>query len=283
MKKILALFLALILVLSITACGSKEASAEATTESTTATVVPTTEATIETTETTTENTEPVVDYDTVAILLEAGGVANWDYWKVDVMDDVFFVNFTINGIDDVVEYFKDEGYDDTYSEWVSIKETMITMFESNVNLMKTLGVENPNIYMNLVSSKDHAEVLVSIYNGDFVFDVMESDKVADQEAEEEKDITIGQTNALASAKYYLEYLTFSYDGLIGQLEYEGYTEEEATYAVDNCGADWNEQAAKSAKEFLDFSSFSRTSLIEQLEYKGFTHEQAVYGVEANGY
>lgn len=95
--------------------------------------------------------------------------------------------------------------------------------------------------------------------------------------------TIGQTNALRSARSYLEYSAFSYKGLIEQLEYEKFSHEDAVYAADNCGADWNEQAAKSAKSYLEYTSFSRDSLIEQLEYEGFTNEQAIYGVRANGY
>lgn len=95
--------------------------------------------------------------------------------------------------------------------------------------------------------------------------------------------TTGQQNALKSAKEYLDISAFSYSGLVSQLEYEQYTHEEAVYAVDNCGADWNEQAARSAKEYLDIMSFSREGLIEQLEFDGFTNEQAVYGVEQNGY
>lgn len=95
--------------------------------------------------------------------------------------------------------------------------------------------------------------------------------------------TMGQRNALESAKRYLSVLPFSYSGLIEQLEYEKYSHEDATYAADNCGADWDEEAAKKAKAYLLSSSFSRDGLIGQLEYEGFTHSQAVYGVEANGY
>ena len=90
--------------------------------------------------------------------------------------------------------------------------------------------------------------------------------------------TIGQSNALESAKAYLNFMSFSYTGLIDQLEYEGFTISEATYGVDNCGADWNEQAEFSAKSYLEFTSFSRQGLIEQLEYEGFTEAQAIYGV-----
>jgi hypothetical protein len=104
-----------------------------------------------------------------------------------------------------------------------------------------------------------------------------------ESGEEIEDITTGQKNALSSARSYLEFSAFSYDGLIKQLEFESYSHEDAVFAVDNCGADWNEQAVKSAKSYLEMSSFSKDSLIEQLEYEGFTHEQAVYGAEQNGY
>lgn len=95
--------------------------------------------------------------------------------------------------------------------------------------------------------------------------------------------TLGERNALRSAKNYLRTMPFSYKGLIKQLEFEGYSTAEATYAADNCGANWNEQAAKSAKNYLDIMAFSKKELIEQLEFEGFTHAQAVYGAEANGY
>ena len=78
-------------------------------------------------------------------------------------------------------------------------------------------------------------------------------------------------------------MAFSYTGLIKQLEYEGYSHEDATYAANNCGADWNQQAAKSAKSYIELMSFSRTELIKQLEYEGFTHSQAEYGAKSVGY
>lgn len=98
-----------------------------------------------------------------------------------------------------------------------------------------------------------------------------------------KEPTIGQKNALKTGKDYLRTMSFSYTGLIKQLEYEGYSKEDATYGADNCGADWNEQAAKMAKEYMDTMSFSRSGLISQLKYEGFTNAQAEYGASAVGY
>lgn len=96
-------------------------------------------------------------------------------------------------------------------------------------------------------------------------------------------ITLGMKNALKKADEYLGFMAFSYTGLIKQLEYERFSHDEAVYAVDNCGADWYEQAVKKGYDYLDFMSFSRDGLIRQLEYEGFTTDQAVYAVNELGY
>ncbi|WP_217947732.1 Ltp family lipoprotein [Faecalibaculum rodentium] len=88
----------------------------------------------------------------------------------------------------------------------------------------------------------------------------------------------GQKNAVNKAQSYLSFMSFSRSGLIEQLEYEGFSNEEATYAVDKINPDWNEQAANKAQDYLDTMSFSYDGLIEQLEFEGFTPEQAQYGV-----
>lgn len=95
-------------------------------------------------------------------------------------------------------------------------------------------------------------------------------------------VTLSQRNAVAKAKSYLNYTAFSYQGLVKQLEYEQFSNADAIYGVDNCGADWNEQAVKKAKSYMDYSAYSRGGLIDQLIYEGFTQEQAEYGVNAVG-
>lgn len=102
----------------------------------------------------------------------------------------------------------------------------------------------------------------------------------------EQETTAVKTNkedALEDAKFFLEYFGYSYSGLIEQLKYDGYTDEAATYAADNCGADWNEQAAKSASVYKEYTEFSKDEVKSFLEYEGFTDEQIAYGLAAVGY
>jgi chemotaxis protein histidine kinase CheA len=94
--------------------------------------------------------------------------------------------------------------------------------------------------------------------------------------------TVSQRNALRAAENYLDFTAFSRTGLIHQLEFEKYSTEDATWAVDRVTVDWNEQAAKKAKDYLEFTSFSHAGLVDQLIFEGFTPEQAEYGASQTG-
>lgn len=114
--------------------------------------------------------------------------------------------------------------------------------------------------------KEKAEMLKNILDGKPVLDT----KVSSLSSQEE---------AISSAKNHLEHSIYSRESLYLELLYEGYTEADAEYAADHCGADWNEQAAKRAKKYTETRTLPEEELISRLEYEGFTHEQAVYGAQ----
>lgn len=139
------------------------------------------------------------------------------------------------------------------------------------------------ISSNFMSQKDTYDSLNSSTEQTIQSQTTEATQSTQPQTSESPSVTLGQKNALDKAHNYLSFTAFSYTGLIDQLEFEGFTKEEATYGADNCGADWNEQAAKKAQEYIDIMSFSRAGLIDQLEFEGFTKAQAEYGVKAVGY
>lgn len=53
--------------------------------------------------------------------------------------------------------------------------------------------------------------------------------------EPESKVTLGEKNALRKAKEYLNYTAFSHSGLIAQLEYEGFTRQQAEYGAKSVG------------------------------------------------
>lgn len=96
------------------------------------------------------------------------------------------------------------------------------------------------------------------------------------------DVTTSQVNALFRASSYLDMGGFSYKSLVEQLEFEGFSNADATFAADHCGADWMKQVEQKAKSYMSFMGFSRSGLIGQLEFEGFTPEQAAHGADYVG-
>ena len=320
MKKILALFLALIMVLSFTACSSSETANDPTTVSTTEDATATAEAT---------TSNPSIKSEIITIAFSYGERSGMYVGFVDE-----------NGLPDgtgTFESVNSEGVKWTYSgEWkhghmdghgISKWETGKTYCGEYVNdeesgygmLFDGTGsifagnfenghlngygavyagddvvfwgnyndgnAESGKVYLSDGRVLDASHINDNISYTYKTSEEAKHEKVDDSPTEPPKkvEITIGMKNALKTAKEYLNFSAFSYTGLIKQLEYEKYTHEEAVYAANNCGADWYEQAVKCAESYLNYSSFSKEGLIDQLEYEGFTYAQAFYGVEENWY
>lgn len=208
-----------------------------------------------------------------------------EYCDISEKDGVTLISVAFDNFEDVVLLVKNYNMAKAKDTWSSINDVSISLYNKIVNILPSFDLDNAVIQLNIVNENNHEEIFTCIFEGNIIYDIIGTpDKTPDVNTEKDSgEVTIGMKNALKSANQYLAYSAFSRSGLIKQLEYEKYTHDEAVYAVDHCGADWNEQAAKSAKQYLDYASFSRSGLIDQLEYEGFTHSQAVYGAQKNGY
>ena len=87
-------------------------------------------------------------------------------------------------------------------------------------------------------------------------------------------------NCYDQAMSYLDFMAFSRNGLIHQLQHDGYTDQAISNALDLLERDyvsWDTEALKKAQEYMETFSFSQQRLYEQLIHDGFTEEQANYG------
>lgn len=167
--------------------------------------------------------------------------------------------------------FSDYDQDTNFLTWQKVKNSGSASREKTV--------------INLVSLED-SDVLVFLVPDETIAGLIpdpSSGSAAPAQSETSPSVSLGMQNALSKALDYLDYTAFSRSGLIEQLKYEGFSQKEAEYGVEHCGADWKEQAAKKAQDYLDYTSFSRAGLIDQLLYEGFSQEEAEYGVSAVGY
>lgn len=179
---------------------------------------------------------------------------------------------------------KTNQYEDIIEEQTAIIEEQQDKLEEKDEAIEELKRQLSVAKSNLMAVEEELNSTISEEPEPEEEIVEESVKEAKTDNPEETDgATLGEKNAARSALDYLAYAPFSYNGLIEQLKFEGYTQEEAVYGVGRCGADWNKQAALMAEDYLNYSSFSRTELIAQLEFEGFTPQQAEYGAQAVGY
>ena len=87
-------------------------------------------------------------------------------------------------------------------------------------------------------------------------------------------------NCYDTAMSYLDFMAFSRNSLIHQLQHDGYTDTAISNALDlleKYYVSWDTEALKKAQEYMETFSFSQQRLYEQLIHDGFTEEQANYG------
>lgn len=94
--------------------------------------------------------------------------------------------------------------------------------------------------------------------------------------------TPSQESAFMAAKLHITEMPFSHAGLVAQLESEGFSHEDAVYAVDKLNMDWDAKAVEMAAQYVDTMEFTRADLVDQLIYEGFTGPQAEAAATAVG-
>lgn len=218
----------------------------------------------------------------------ATGVFSIDSTKVDIditstnIDEV--TKFKVLTVDDGLNSEIKKIFNNNLLPTTYIPAPIIENADSNTTSGSTSNIYSPSSSAQTESS-DTSQPAVSSDNNQSSASVPTQSTQLPEQTESPAQTntpTTGERNAVKKAQSYLDFTAFSRDGLIGQLEFEGFTKSEATYGADNVGANWNEQAVKKAKDYLEFTAFSYSGLVEQLEFEEFTHEQAVYGADKCG-
>ena len=186
--------------------------------------------------------------------------------------------------EDFSSYRESYAADGDVTDWFTFSGDVGDLLQDWRHRLDEAGLPHVALTMTIYSpsSEKNNTLLARYVNDSFTFDYFDSSAPAASVSSSSAS-SLGEQNALRSAQSYLKVSSFSKLGLLEQLQFEGYTYEEALFAVNACGADWAEQAYKSALAYLRISSFSRSGLIEQLEFEGFSHEEALYGVTKAGY
>lgn len=316
MKKYLFAICGFIMIAALAGCGDsdkKSSTSESTSViETTSAKATTVSTTAKSTTTTTTKAEALSESDLnsryYGKYMSIGISKDWEYSsgysykdKYDIpskgffyinQDDVGYLNLTNN--DDYIKEKFSESSDELYQNANSVKFIRRQIndkrsFATVTENMTAFNCFNNNYLISIKFSEGFPENDMLIIMDSFTFeedDLKENPTTSAPPTTKKPALysneTLGQQNALESAKSYIKHSAFSYLELIEQLEFEKYSHEEAVYGADNCGANWNDEALESAKSYINNSDFSYQGLLEQLEFEQFTHEQAVYGADNCG-
>ncbi|MBE6110162.1 MAG: hypothetical protein E7194_07055 [Erysipelotrichaceae bacterium] len=172
----------------------------------------------------------------------------------------------------------------SYGEWTVTKEASCTERGKQERECTVCGKKVTEDIPQLAHVDDNEWVIVTAASATSAGQKATHCELCGREMQTESfELSMEEKNAIRKAESYLSFMAFSRKGLIEQLEFEGFSTESSTMAVDALNVDWNKQAALKAKSYLDMMSFSRSGLIDQLLYEGFTRDQAEYGVSEAGY
>ena len=96
---------------------------------------------------------PADDDDIVIMLEEAISQMGWDYSCVILNREkgIFVVDVAIDGLTENLLALKDEGCDETFEPWVQVKEFMLVMHGSILELFKTVHREDLRLMLNIVN------------------------------------------------------------------------------------------------------------------------------------
>ena len=152
-------------------------------------------------------------------------------------------------------------------------------------IIVTIAVNKDNDTDTSTSSSYSSDYDTSSYSSDYDTD-KDYDTSSDDDAstssfsDDYSALDYESQNCYDTAMSYLDFMAFSRNDLIQQLQHDGYTDTAISNALDLLEKDyvsWDIEAVKKAQEYMETFSFSQQRLYEQLIHDGFTEEQANYG------
>lgn len=161
MKKIVALFLAVTLSFSLAACGEKTVSAEKPESvEVEATLEPVVEATPEPTPEPVVEAKETVNVEQIISVLDVGFKDRYDYYSIDGNENLITVNIAYNGLTAAIVTAINEGDENS---WEQIKDSMLSLYSSSVQLMKTSDPNTPPLMLCLLNDTELANCLLIIF------------------------------------------------------------------------------------------------------------------------
>lgn len=126
-------------------------------------------------ETTIEESEVAETYDYNMSTVEAfiaPCVGSFPYHEIECTETGITVSFSMDGAGSTVANAKAQGKTVDDPDWVKIRNAIIQIYDSIRQVTDTLNVTDIPITVNFVNDKDTEEIIVSVIDGEIVYDIL---------------------------------------------------------------------------------------------------------------
>lgn len=235
--------------------------------------------------TATPSASPLLSLDEISSIIDTSVKDGFEHYTVTHDDS----SVTLELWEDNLAFVASQaqlGDEQAISSWSGIKDSFVNVCQTIRDSMDQAGQVNAKAVLNILNDTNQDLMLLSIEDGEVVYDVTSEDSTPMESVPEEtSSVPLENVNALVQAESYSEVMHMSKQGIYDQLtsEYGGqFSEEAAQYAIDNLVADFNANALAQAEQYSDTMHMSKQAIYDQLvsEYGGqFTEEEAQYAID----
>ena len=115
--------------------------------------------------------EKTLSMQEIKTLLEESLQGAADFYAVDADGTGMLVSMAFNGMYSEIQQIVAKGNAAHNQSWQSVKTNMVGFYNSLYGLIKTAGVKNTALMLNIVNDQNHDYVLLSIVNGQVIYDI----------------------------------------------------------------------------------------------------------------
>ena len=121
-----------------------------------------------------EDAAPAADVDpeTIMATLKAAYGEEFDYFNIEGDETGFTIYIGINGLAADTAVAKAAGYDETYEPWAESRAAIESLYDSTYEFLETYGMKNPSLMICVVNDSNTENILLVVYMGEIVYDVM---------------------------------------------------------------------------------------------------------------
>lgn len=96
----------------------------------------------------------------------------FDYIDVSCDNTGLFITVGVAGFAEELRQMKNNGATASNKEWVTVKDSLLTIYDKTVNSLKDYGYTGQNCMLYLVNTENHDNIFLMIHGGGIVYDAL---------------------------------------------------------------------------------------------------------------